>query len=469
MESIKKTIEHRVEGFLDRNSVSRKSRLVVAWSGGTDSTAMLSILENLEDYDFDITAAWYDHGLRPQAEIVEEERFIDRQAEAFGVKLVKGSAGRGKIKEKAYKLSESIEEAARNSRYSFLYGVKKRVEAEYIVLAHNLDDNTETMMMRFLQNAGIGGLSGIPQIRDCIIRPLAATSRLEIEEYIKQEGLSFSIDKSNLEKDFLRNKLRLNVLPAVKTVFPNVDRNLSQLSEKFRIYNNFINQEAEKRIIWNEIGGSWGISQENFYSEPMLLRIISVFSILNRISIGTRIKYLAVQTAVGGSFPGNGKILLKTSSFEMITHNSHIFIQRLVNHSKNSYFIYLEPGLTEVFSGQTVSVFQAAEFEDNGQSSIYNNLIFLTAGQLLLRSYRDGDCIETEGGSKSIKKLFNEWKVDKNDRSRVPVIEKSGRIAAVIGRHLGYENRFSNRVIIDGEDKKILLVFNSDTETFGER
>ncbi|HAK45642.1 MAG TPA: tRNA lysidine(34) synthetase TilS [Spirochaeta sp.] len=467
MKSIKETIENSVRTYLENFSIKPESRVIAGWSGGPDSTVMISVLKNLSGYNLDITAVWYNHGLRSLREIEEEERLVCLQAEKLGVRLIRGASGWGVIKSTASEQSQSIEEAARNARYAFFEEIRRKQAADYIAVGHNLNDNTETMLMRFLQNAGTAGLSGIPVRRGIIIRPICGVGRADIEEYLKEESLDVSIDHTNLENDFLRNKLRLDVLPVIRESFPYVDENLSHLSKKFRLQNDFIEYESEKRLVWHEDKDRWAIRQDIFYSEHLLLRIRSVFSILNRIAPGTRIKYSAVEQAAAGEYPGNGKILLRTSVFEILTSEGYIFIQRLVNHTKKSYFIYLEPGVREEFFGQTVSASNAKN-EDIEVSGAENRLLLEWNGPLILRSCREGDCIEIEGGCKSLKKLFSEWKVKPADRSRLPVIEDNGRISAVLGRHLGYNNRLACRRLTSGRKKKILLIINSDTETICE-
>ena len=465
MESIKRKIEISVIKYLEKYSIGSGSSIVAAWSGGPDSTVLISILKDLEKYNFKITAAWFNHRLRTEAEMAEEEATVEKTAARLGVRLVKGHAAAGEIKDRAEDAKLSLEDAARKVRYNFLQKVVLDNRADYIALGHNLNDNTETMMMRFLLNSGTAGLAGIPEKRDQLIRPLCGVPRSDIEKYIENEKLDVSIDRTNLEDVFLRNKIRLNIIPEIKKFIPEIDGNMSGLAGKLRLQNDFIDHETEKRLKWTECAEGWKINQNTFYSEHRLLRIRSIFSIINRMGFSERVRYTAVEDAVRGENPGNGKILLKTSAFELTSGSGHIFIQRLVNHNKKSYFIYLEPGTEASFCGQKVSAFEIGAAKDERYSDDDNRIILPVNGPLTVRSYRDGDYIDIENGRKSLKKLFSEWKVSLKDRNSIPVIEDRGIVITVAGSHLGYKNRISCSSRSCSDNKKILLVFNSDTET----
>ena len=206
MKPTKEIIEEHVLNYLIKHKIPAESRILTAYSGGPDSTAMTAVLAELPGYSFKITAAYFNHRLRPPDELAAEEQIIMNQTEKLGVDCIIGSAAGNEIKKAASTAGLSIEEAARNARYSFLEDTRKKLGADFIALGHNLNDNTETMLMRFFQNAGTGGLSGIPEKRNYIIRPFYGVTRNLIEDYISENKLEISIDGTNLEKDFLRNK-----------------------------------------------------------------------------------------------------------------------------------------------------------------------------------------------------------------------------------------------------------------------
>ncbi len=465
MRSIKKTVEEKVITYLEKNRIEKDSDIIVAFSAGPDSTVLLAVLSDVYGYNFTITALYFNHNLRPMKELENEILCAEKTAESLGVRLITGTARAGEIRRDAAERNSGIEEAARDARYRFFYKIKEEINADYIAVGHNLDDNAETMLMRFLQNSGTGGLSGIPEKRGCIIRPLCNISRSQIEQYLDESGLDYSRDSTNSEKDFMRNRIRHEVVPIIRGIFPEFDESMHALSDKIKLDNSFIDEETAKRIIWKPAEEGWKTSLDVFYRQHESLKIRSLFSILNKMNVGGRISSRALKNAV--SVPaGNGKSLLTVSGIEVYTAAGFIFARRLVNRNKKSYLLYLKPGKKCSVSGQNFIIFNKdhSSYPADGMKCMV--LEAANSSPLVLRSYRSGDVIKTVSGTKSLKKLFNDWKIDSGDRYRVPIIEDVRGITAVVGEHLGYENitacGLTNQNI---RLKKILLFYSSDTET----
>ena len=377
-------ITDKVLEYIKQYGIAPGSGIVVAWSGGPDSTVLLHVLDNLKQFNFSLTAAWYNHRLRAPDNMDAEEALVDEAAEKNGIRLVKGAADPGAIAAESASESISLEEAARNARYAFLNRIAGESGAEYIAVGHNLNDNSETMLMRFLRNEGVSGLSGIPERRANIIRPLCRVDRRDIDQYILESGLQTSIDHTNYENNFIRNRMRNELLPEIRKVVPEADDNLRKLSSKIALYNDFTASEAA-RLRWEKSGDAMRIEAETFYDAHTLIRILSVFNTLNRMKIGGRLRFAAVEQAVSGSFPGNGKVLLKTSGFSISTRDGYIFIQRLVNHYKNSYFIYLRTGERAEASGMCFEITDCADEESDAEAA---GLYLRETDALLIRSYR---------------------------------------------------------------------------------
>jgi tRNA(Ile)-lysidine synthase len=146
----------------------------------------------------------------------------------------------------AKKTRGSREEAARNARYAFLEKVRKKHKAQKIALGHNLNDQAETVLMRLLRGSGPSGLTGIPPCRDgSIIRPLIEIERPEIERYLKAKKLASVTDSSNLKTDYLRNKIRLDLMPLLKEHQPRLASLLAQTAEILRDEDNYMREIAE--------------------------------------------------------------------------------------------------------------------------------------------------------------------------------------------------------------------------------
>ena len=199
---------------------------ILGVSGGPDSVCLLHILHELRgELEIRLVVAHYDHGLR-EKEDEAETRFVRRLASSLALPFESEKASL--LKEG---ITSSVEERARNARYAFFESLKDKLCAQKIALGHNLNDQAETVLMRLLRGSGPSGLAGIPPSREnTIIRPLIEIRREEIESYLKSRELTYVIDSSNLQTDYLRNKIRLELLPRLLEYQPRLIDHLGQLA-----------------------------------------------------------------------------------------------------------------------------------------------------------------------------------------------------------------------------------------------
>jgi tRNA(Ile)-lysidine synthase len=203
LEKIIRTIEKN-------NLLSSNSRVVVAVSGGIDSVVLLHVLLALRGkYKLDLVAAHLNHKFRGQ-ESKEDALFVETLARQLGVSVVSEEIS---VPDYIRKTGQSPQEAARNIRYSFLERVRKNFAGTAIAVGQNADDQAETVLLNLLRGGAVTGLKGIPVRRDKIIRPLLEVSRAEIEVYAQEHRLAYRIDSSNAKPVYLRNKVRLELLP----------------------------------------------------------------------------------------------------------------------------------------------------------------------------------------------------------------------------------------------------------------
>lgn len=219
--------------------------VIVAVSGGPDSVCLLYLLHELRDeLNFDLVVAHYDHGLRPD-EDESETQFVHRLAESMHLPCET---------EKALSLNSgktaSMEEKARDARYGFFEKVMDKCHAQKIAMGHNLNDQAETVIMRLLRGSGPSGLAGIPPSRDHgIIRPLLEIKREEILSYLESRKLSYVLDSSNLETRYLRNEIRLKLLPQLLTYQPRLIEHLGQLADTLRNENRYLEKQAGEWVM----------------------------------------------------------------------------------------------------------------------------------------------------------------------------------------------------------------------------
>lgn len=247
-------IEEKVlETIKKNNLIEKNDRIVLGVSGGPDSITMLYILNKLsKTLNFEIFVAHINHGIRKEA--IDDEKYVEEWCKKLGVNFF---VLHSKVEEIAKIQKLGVEEAGRKVRYDFFNEILKKLDANKIAIAHNKNDNCETIIMNIMRGSGSKGLCGIDSKQGNIIRPLIEVSREEIEEFCEKEKLDPKIDKTNFENEYTRNKIRNQVIPYIKKEFnPNIVNSLERLSEIMREQEEYISEEAKKQyknILINEI------------------------------------------------------------------------------------------------------------------------------------------------------------------------------------------------------------------------
>lgn len=220
-------------------------KVLVALSGGADSVALLRVLLRL---GYACEAAHCNFHLRGE-ESVRDERFVRALAERLGVLLHVIH-----FDTNAYAASHnvSVEMAARELRYDWFTKLRQECGAKVVAVAHHRDDSVETFLLNLVRGTGINGLQGIRPVNGDVVRPLLCVSRVEILDYLSSLGQDYVTDSTNLQDEFVRNKLRLNVIPMLETINPSVSDTIAEtarrLSDVAQVYQEAI-QAAKQRVM----------------------------------------------------------------------------------------------------------------------------------------------------------------------------------------------------------------------------
>ena len=282
-------------------------RVVVAVSGGPDSTALLSVLAALRDeLGLELHAAHLNHGLRPEAPL--DAAAAAGMAASFGCPYheaaedVAAAAARGR---------RSIEDAGREARYRFLAGVAGAVQAAVIATGHTRDDQAETVLMRLLRGSGPRGLAGIPPVRPHgglrVIRPLIETPRAEIAAYLARHRLGAREDSSNRDLNALRNRVRVVLLPILEGYNPDVRRALARLADVTRDEAEALDalSAPEVEAVLHGKGASVQISPDAFARLPVALQRRALREAIRRVrGNGALIAFVHIEEARVGVLDG---------------------------------------------------------------------------------------------------------------------------------------------------------------------
>lgn len=235
----------KVKGTIRRFGLLTKGHTVlVALSGGPDSVALLHALVAVKsEFGLKLCAAHLNHKLRGR-ESDQDETFAGDLASGLKVRFF---SKRIDVRSEAKRRKLSIEEAARELRYRYLEKVAQQVKADRIALGHQADDQAETFLMRLIRGAGSAGLSGIPPRRGKIIRPLIQIRRAEIEEFLEANGFPCRLDSSNYSPDYLRNRIRLSLLPRIEEEFnPKIVETLNRTADILSLQQQYIRNASER-------------------------------------------------------------------------------------------------------------------------------------------------------------------------------------------------------------------------------
>ena len=250
----------KVAQYIQKRQLFQETdKLLVALSGGADSVALLRVLLEL---GYSCEAAHCNFHLRGE-ESDRDERFVRDLCNNFNITLHVAHFQTEKI---ALEKHLSIEMAARELRYEWFEKLRLETGADYICVAHHQGDSVETFLLNLLRGAGIQGLRGIQPKNGNIVRPLLETTREEITDYLQHLSQDYITDSTNLQTEYLRNKVRLELLPLMQTINPAANERIAQtanyLNDAYLYYERGI-QEGKERVLTPE-----GISIAALKREP---------------------------------------------------------------------------------------------------------------------------------------------------------------------------------------------------------
>ena len=225
--------------------------IVIGVSGGPDSLCLLHLLHTA---GYPLVVACLDHGLR--LESASEVHMVQQVAQTMGVEFITQAVDTHAFASQA---GMSIEAAARQLRYEFLFAQAARISAQAVAVGHTADDQAETVLMHLLRGAGLSGLKGM-QFRSWLtslnpkiplVRPLLTTWRSQVLEYCQQHGLVPALDVTNQSLDYFRNRLRLEILPYLEQVQPNLRQHLVRMAGTLALDYEYL--QSQVQAAWDDL------------------------------------------------------------------------------------------------------------------------------------------------------------------------------------------------------------------------
>lgn len=439
-------LERVKETILKYNMINKNDIIIVGVSGGYDSIVLADVLIRLRNFlDYKLVLAHINHCVRGE-ESDDDEKYVRSFAENNKLKLFVKKID---MNEYSKKNKLSPEEAGRRIRYDFFNNIiEKEFKSGKIAIAHNKNDNVETVILNLMRGTSIEGLKGIDYVSRNVIRPILDISREDIESYCELRKLNPRLDSTNLERIYRRNKVRLDIIPFIEKNFNNkfID-SVSKMSHLLREDDDFLYgiaknklkeitlEETEFKIVIDNI-------KFNKFEKSIKSRILKI--IINRIrddlkginySIITEILYISNSNKTGKkknlfndytiSVSYDKLILEKIGNFDKIRYNYKV---RIFSDSE----VLLEEISKKIF----IKRIDKNNFLKENRNK---NVIYLkddsSIEEIIIRNRKSGDRIKLKGmsGSKKLKDYFIDKKVPRENREEIPIIEAEGKIIGLLG------------------------------------
>lgn len=397
-------IDHVIKTIEKFNMLSDGDSVAVALSGGADSVCLLlSLVEISKKFNISVSALHVNHCLRG-IESDNDEIFCQKLCQKLSIPII---SQKFDVSGYAQKNKLSIEQAARNIRYDFF---KEHTKNMKLATAHNANDNAETVIFNLSRGTGIKGISGIPPVRDNIIRPLIEITRDEIENFLSEKGQDFVTDKTNLTDDYTRNKIRHHVIPTLLSVNSSLFKTMTNSSENFRTDNDFLENFA--KTTFEHCMTSEGLSGLDKFHTAVRHRCIARFLEQNNIETSHRRISDIDDICLRG-----GKINICKDTY-IISENNKLYIKHTVTHDLPYDVSYpLKSGITE-FKGKNVIISFKSINERKADTIVID--ADCIKNNAVIRNRRPGDRIKINGNdfTSSVKKLFNS-RFEKDERDSI--------------------------------------------------
>ena len=396
----------------------KNKTVIVSCSGGPDSMALLSVVNNIKDINnVKVICAHVNHKVRKESdeEAVMVENYAKSNNDIFELYEIE------KYHDKA-----NFHEDARKIRYEFLKNLKNKYKADYLLTAHHGDDLIETILMRITRGSNLKGYIGFKEVSNWegikILRPLIRRTKKYLEEYDKENNIPYRIDKTNYSDDYTRNRYRNKIIPLLKEENENINLKYLKLSEELNRYYEYVKDEAISNL--NNIKDK---DNNIIVSKLNKLPDLQKEAIISELIIKYQLKdYLPISDNLFTDML-NTLSSKKTNSIINLPNN-YIFgkeYDKLVFKKTNDHIENIDYILDKDYSGKDFDIFYTDKFDKS------NNTIALCSSEikfpLRLRTKKDGDTIEVLNlkGKKKLSDIFINTKISKDKRNNYPILVDS--------------------------------------------
>ena len=400
------------------------SAVLCALSGGADSMYLLCrLLEGGERYGWSVQAAHLNHGLRPTAR--RDEDFVRDWCGERGVPL---TVGRADVEAFARREGLSVEEGGRVLRYAFLEETARQEGLSLIATGHHAGDNAETVLMNLIRGCGLKGLTGIPERRGAVVRPMLAVTRGEVEAYLTEHNVPHVEDETNTDLAYTRNKVRHQLLPLLEELNPRAAAHIAAAARRLREDEDELERQAA--LLTGQaldIPEGAAVPARVLADAPRPLALRSCALLLDRAGLGGEAAHLEAVLALALGDDPSARVDVPGGS---VRRQYEVVVFSAAPEPEPPAPVELESG--ENRWGDWTIVCAPDTCPAKAYVSPWE--FYLKPGPYLIRPRREGDRITLgDRPAKTVKKLMIEGRVPARRRGLVPVLDAEGRPAAVGG------------------------------------
>ena len=444
--------------FLQKTlSAGKNLKIGAAVSGGADSVSLLLSLCNiLTPLDIPLYVITVNHFIRKDEETCGDVEFVKnlceelkRQNKRVEFNLIE--LDRGQVFSLAKEREMGIEEAARFLRYKAFDNFIDSKNLNYLCLAHNQNDNYETLLMRFFQGASCQGLRGIAVLRNKYLRPLLNLSRQDIEDYLSVQQISYRTDSTNFNTDYFRNRIRLELIPFLDKKFTGWKKGLEndalRACEDFEIVEEKL-LELKKNITFTSDYASYDLSSFNLECQGLKKRLL--LYMCNHFSEYSRIPNAFLEELINSlnKIQEDASFSKYYRDLEIHIKNNRLFVKKFVKSKTDLvFFVIIEESGIYNFPFGSLNVEKKGEFYEFEFSAKEKISFTIKELPVCVRNLQLDDQIKCKNGSyKKVSEVFSNWHVSEEERAYIPLVQKLNSdgqdILCLAGGIFGYDNWF---------------------------
>ena len=438
--------------------IEENDTIIVGASGGPDSQFLIYLLNELKDfYKVDIILAHLNHMHRKDA--IDDENLVIETGKKLSLKTY---VSHKSMDDYAKEKKISSENAGRILRYEFFNSLKKNYKNAKIAVAHNMDDQAETVLMRIIRGSGLDGLKAMDYKNGHIIRPIMDFKKSQILKFLDYNKIDYHIDYTNLQRDYTRNKIRLDIIPQIEKINPNFKKSLVNLSEvsksDYEILKD-IEDDIFEKILVKKVKNKLSFDKIRFenLSDPLKMRLIrrAIFVLYGNIKDFSKIN---IEELLKITDLDTGKKIIKNNLILQKNYKTYdFFIKEKENKEKNQKEIYLTINDDKIFNSfkfkTSIISYEIYKKIEKGKREFFA-LDDLDDISIKVRYRINGDYFTyLKGGKrKKLKNYFIDEKVDKNLRDKIPLLFINDKLCLIVGKRRSEDFKVSEK------SKKILMV-----------